>query len=104
LDRPAWQNKKRVLQPSRDGRHFCCAPTGLQKASGGPSEVNKTNDWDGRKQSLRRTSMRFSAFLAAISAILSAITPASFDEDRDYPVARPADQKARPALSLAGAK
>jgi hypothetical protein len=48
--------------------------------------------------------MRFSAFLAAISAILSAITPASFDEDRDYPVARPADQKARPALSLAGAK
>jgi hypothetical protein len=31
----------------------------------------------------RRTSMRFSAFLATISAVLFALTPASFDEDRD---------------------
>jgi hypothetical protein len=36
-----------------------------------------------RNQSFRRTSMRFSAFLATISAVLSALTPASFDEDRD---------------------
>jgi hypothetical protein len=48
--------------------------------------------------------MRLSALLAAISAVLSAITPASFDEDRDYPATRAANRNARSVWGLTGAK
>jgi|HubBroStandDraft_6_1064221.scaffolds.fasta_scaffold2848962_1 hypothetical protein len=48
--------------------------------------------------------MRLSALLAAISAILSALTPASFDEDRDYPATRRANGNTRSAWGLTGAK